>query len=158
VAYGTGLNGDVDIVSILPGTVAHCGAFGADGDLDPARQINCSRVARSQGGLLLDSILIRAGKVYWANSNTIDSNDVSPGAAQSNVQITSTQNNSITVIAGNAAALYFGEDGLIEKTPYVQDSLPVHLARGQASPSSIALDAKNVYWSTSDCAVHAMGL
>ena len=51
--------------------------------------------------------------------------------------------------------IYFGEDGFVERTPYAPGSAAGVIARGQMAPTSIAVDATRVYWSTSDCAINS---
>jgi hypothetical protein len=158
LAYPTALNGDVDVVTLKENVVASCGnTIPSTGEL--GGQVNCTRVARSQGGLLITAMILRNASAYWGNNDTIASNDARPGAPQSNLQVGFTAlSGTITALTSSPTSLYFTEDGAVEKSAFVPNSTAVLLARAQPSPTSVAVDATRVYWSTSDCAVNATGL
>jgi hypothetical protein len=156
VAFPTAINGDVDIAKLIPGVTTSCGKNDpATGELLP--NPNCNRVARSQGSLDLEVILIRVNRVFWADGTNLKANDMFSGI-QNNENIAQTLNTDILGMAATASMLYFGEDGTVYKSPSVRDSIPVRIARGQSSPRSFAVDATRVYWSTGDCAIRATGL
>jgi hypothetical protein len=156
IAFSTDINGDVDVVTVVAGTVASCGKRDPN---DPSGEallmVNCTRVARSQGELYFGNLVLRNGTVYWSNSGSIVSNPVTPNVAQNNQQITSSSGGGAltTFIGENSTDFYFAEDGLIEKTPPIVGSTAVNLARGQAAPSSMALTSGGLYWSTG-CAIN----
>jgi len=165
IAYPTEVDGDVDVVTSAPGTVANCGQTDPFGEL--VNQVDCERVARSQGGLLMTTVLFRDGSVFWVNDNNVESNIsnvATADAGMANVQIASSSfGGPITALAGSSTAFYFGEDdaGLgayIERAGLDFSVPPVRLARGQAKVLSIAAGPTRVYWSTSACVINATGL
>jgi hypothetical protein len=83
---------------------------------------------------------------------------VTPIYNGSNGQIAGTfASGDITVLGGGPDALYFGEDGLIEKAPYVESCLTKVVARGQKAPRSIAVGPTAVFWSSpDDCTINGI--
>jgi hypothetical protein len=158
LAYVTDFDGDVDVITV--NNADHLSA--SCGKLDPADptdnallQVHCVRIARSQGSPFFEGIILSGTNAFWSNDGAILVNAATPLATQGNQQIASTNGAPITALAGNANDIYFGQDGSIEKTPYVVNSTAIVMARAQAAPSSIALDATKVYWSTGDCAINS---
>jgi hypothetical protein len=153
LATPTGLNGDVDVVTLTDGVVVSCGKLDPiSGELLPTP--GCLRVARSQGSLNLSVIIERPNRVFWLDGASVKGNDTGPGATASNDTIANAMGD-VTTMGASTTALYFAEDGLVERTPFAPNSIPVRLARGQKSPTSIAVDTARVFWSTSDCAINA---
>ena len=158
LAYVTKLNGDVDVITLKAGVLARCGMNlpGTD-NLDPAQQIDCERIARSQGSPFYGAMILQNGNAYWSNDSAIQVNGSGADAGQANEQIAPTAAGMpVTALAGNATTIYFAEDGFIEKTPYVVGSTALEISRAQKAPSSIALDATKVYWSTGDCSINSI--
>jgi hypothetical protein len=164
IVYPTDLNGDVDVITVSGTTVAKCGKNGDDGELDPDAQINCQRIARSQGGLFQGVIAARGDRAYWLNNTSVKANSTAPNAGQSNEDIAQSDVAAITALAISTDKAYFGDDGLIEVAPLMPTAGEVkgkHVARAQPTPTSIALDAMKVYWATgvsdaasaNDCAI-----
>jgi len=159
LAFPTGLNGDVDIITIQAGKVASCGINNAMGELDPTKQINCLRVARSQGSLVLATMLAKANRAYWADGTNLKGNDTGANAMQSNDNIAQSPMGDIKALAMSADKIYFAHDDVIERTPLVKDSTAQPIARGQKAPASLAVDATKVYWGNNgDCSVGSTGL
>lgn len=169
LVFPTDLNGDVDVITIAAGTVAKCGKNDASGELDPAAQINCLRIARSQGGLFLGAISARANRAYWINGTSLKANATGAGATQANEDIAQTDIE-ITALTTSTDKAYFGSDGIIDVAPLMPpagaETKGKHIARGQPVPTSIAIDATKVYWATgagatasaADCAINSTGL
>jgi Stigma-specific protein, Stig1 len=161
LVYPCDVNGDVDVVQLAAGKVASCGKEDPDGGA--LLQVMCTRIARSQGELILGTVVATGNRAYWANGATLHANVSSQGALQVNEQVASTiGTNSVSTMTFSGTNLFFAEfdpditkkgTGLIEKTPMVKDSTAVAVARGQNGPASIAADATKVYWSTSDCSI-----
>jgi hypothetical protein len=157
IAYVTALDGDLDIITLVDGVIASCGK---SDPTDPSGagllMVNCTRVAQSQGDLYYGGLVLRNGTVFWSNEGQIMANAATPGASRNNQTITAANGNgTITAFTGDHSTdLYFGEDGLVERTAPVAISKAVNLARGRAAPSSMALDGGQLYWSTG-CAINA---
>jgi hypothetical protein len=160
LSYPTGLNGDVDIMTIQAGKVASCGINDPiTGELDPAKQINCMRVARSQGSLVLGTMASNATKAYWADGTSVKANLTAPGSAQSNENLAQSAGLDIKALALTASNVYFAHDDTIERVALTPDAIQVAIARGQKQPASLAVDASRVYWGNNgDCSVAATKL
>jgi Stigma-specific protein, Stig1 len=160
LGFPTAFGGEVDVIVVMPGEVARCGGQDpASGDLV---EVNCTRVDRDQGALLLTSIFFEGDNIYWSagpGGNFILVNSALPTASIGDQLVASAMGMDgsavITAMAGASTFIYFGEDGLVERTPYAVGSKAVAIARGQKSPHSIAVDATRVYWSTDDCAINS---
>jgi hypothetical protein len=106
-------------------------------------------------------MIVKGGNLYWSNDGSITTNSAAQvtnmhGFDTNNMQVATTGGASVTAMAGDATNIYFAQDGLIQKTPYAVMSNAVNVARAQMAPSSIALDATKVYWSTGDCAINSI--
>jgi hypothetical protein len=164
IVYPTDLNGDVDVITVVPGTVAKCGKE------DPANpgsylMVNCVRLARSQGSLKKEVILAFGGWAYWIDGTAIKGGELAPAGTAANDQIGSTLLNPIAGMAVNPAKsnIYFtefdnnaptGMSGLVQKTGKAKESTQTPIARNQVAPGSIAVDATKVFWAA-DCAINA---
>jgi WD40 repeat protein len=176
IAYVTDGNGDVDVVTLgtspastngnnCPANTACCGMHPlTDPNGETLLMTNCTRVARSQGSPYFGAIILKNGSAYWGDDTAIHANPATPGAAQSNAQVSTTNMGPVTAFGGTATHIYFGDalNQLLFKDDY---SLPptdggqkpdaIRIARGQVV-TSLAFDAANVYWSTADCAINSV--
>jgi hypothetical protein len=152
LAYPTNLNSDVDVIKVVAGTPALCG-MEDPADSNKLIQVNCTRIARSQGEIFLNSIFAIGGKAYWIDGSNIKSESLTPAADATFDSISMTSASAITAAAATATTIYVAEDGFIDKTPLVKDSVLIQIARGQKAPTSIAVDGTKVYWATSDCTI-----
>ncbi|HTA20636.1 MAG TPA: hypothetical protein VK989_15190 [Polyangia bacterium] len=155
IAYLTELNGDLDVVTVVDGTVASCGKHDPN---DPTGEallmVNCTRAGRSQGAPFFGGLALRNGQVYWSNDGAIITNAATPDAAQANEEITSFDDgNLLTAFIASATDFYLGEDGIVGKAAPAAGSTAIKLARAQAAPSSMALDVGRLYWTTG-CAIN----
>jgi hypothetical protein len=158
LSYPTGLNGDVDIMTIEAGKVASCGINGPDNELDPAKQINCLRVARSQGSLVLATMASNATKAFWADGSNLKANLTAPGSAQSNENLAQAADD-ITSIVVTATNVYFGYGENVDRLALTPAAVSSPIVRGQKDVSSLAVDAAKVYWgSNGDCSVNSTSL
>jgi hypothetical protein len=163
VYYPTGVNGNVEIMPIA--AMCDMAAATAQDPTCPLRQ------ARSQTPLVLDTIFLKGDKLYWAQGQAVRVGSVSAkldaglSGQDGNDYSASVNTGVVTGFALGTANAYFGEfpaaqgkpeDGFIERAanpPYAKDMTPnaVVIARKQPSPTSLAVDGTNVYWTTSDC-------
>jgi len=175
IAYVTMLNGDVDVVTLgtspastngnnCPANTACCGMRDlADPTGETLLMTNCTTIARGQGSPYFGAIILRDGVAYWGNDTAIHANAATPGAAQNSVEVSMTNGGGITAFGGTATNIYFGDttDMLLFKGIYTIPTNgginpdPTRISRGQ-TPTSIAFDATNVYWSNSDCSIDSI--
>ncbi|HXK17311.1 MAG TPA: hypothetical protein VNG33_05905 [Polyangiaceae bacterium] len=181
VAYPADVNGDIDVM-VVAGTPSVCssnvgaggggggGAGGGSGGEAP--NMNCNRLGRSQGDLILDTVFIVGDNAYWANAADVTTSSVSKPtgfntiiASASTVNPNTMKVSAMTVTADKA---YFADkaidtdmdpahSGYIYKSASLMASADVTImARAQKGPTSITTDATNVYWATGDCAIMSM--
>lgn len=151
VAFPADLNGDVDIMTMVSGTPSVCASL----DSTLATNSSCSRVARSQGGLYLDSIYIVGDDAYWLNGTQVVSSPTKATPANDTVA-TATDPNALvgTTMAIVKDHVYFADDtGSIYQAPLMVNADVATLARGQLSPTAITADDDNVYWANTDCSI-----
>jgi hypothetical protein len=125
-----------------------------------------SRIASSQVGLLLDTITVRGGEVYWAKQANLLVGMVG-GAPQSQktvATITCLQSAEATCEIGSITAFVIGstdayfassDAAAIERAPLaLADGGAANfiIALDQKATTSIALDSARVYWAA-DCAI-----
>ena len=145
-------------VCACPSGETACGAACVDEGTDPNNCGGCG-MACGAGNVcnvgLCDTVLSSGGasgpiavdstSVYWASGAALERMPITGGVATT---LATGQNP--TAIAVNASALYWVDDGT---SSVMQVALtgggPTTLASGQSTPTSIALDANNVYWTTS---------
>jgi hypothetical protein len=163
IVYGTDLNGDVDVITVVPGTVAKCGK---EDPANPGQYLmtNCVRIARSQGSLVKEVILAFGDWAYWIDSPSVKSGELAPPGTPANDQIGSTMT-TLKSMATNPAHtnIYFTDGdsndataGTIWKTGINKSQVDsqVPLARNQAGAGSISVNATKVFWAT-DCAINS---
>jgi hypothetical protein len=165
IAFPTALNGDVELVTLVPGQVVSCGQEDpTTGELVP--NPNCTRLARSQGELFTDAILFPSPTVVWADGpnlkmesvfgkGTFDSVAMSDNSLITGLATTSSPN--VMVYFSDAEPMSPGT-GVIYKAPLAPDQVPIRIARGQNGPRSVVVGDKKVYWSTADCAIMSQNL
>jgi hypothetical protein len=160
LSYPTFLNGDIDIMTIKPGTVGSCGINDpATNELDPTKQINCLRVARSQGSLVMGTIVSNATKAYWADGTNIKANLTAPGSPQSNENLAQSVGNDIKGLALSTSNIYFSHDDTIERVGLSPNAIQQAIARGQKGPASLAVGGTKIYWGNNgECNVAATNL
>jgi hypothetical protein len=163
LAFPTDINGDVDVIDLVPGQVASCGASNDLGNGQPIGFL-CSRLARSQGSLGLTSIFIQAGQVVWSDGSNIKMNPLFP-VVQANVAIVAAD----AMIRGMAMlpkGLVFSSYDDVDPTSGVVGQAPLmetltiipRLARHQNAPGSIVTDGVRAYWATGDCQIFSAPL
>jgi WD40-like Beta Propeller Repeat len=161
--YPSNLAGNIEILN-----------FGMMCDPDAAANELCPvRIAESQGSLVYDTIAVRGDSLYWGNGSNVVVGSVTGALTGklggANFPNTVTANN-VTGFAIGTQNGYYAEDpvpndvgpggqGFIERgaaPPYEADAFPpsIVIARGQATPTSIAIDGTNVYWTTQNCDIN----
>jgi hypothetical protein len=167
IGYITDFNGNVEIITVEDGVVASCGA---PDPTDPSKllMVNCVRVGGCGPSPLFSRFILHDHNAYWGDSGNLFSaldvtaTSVDPTSSKADVATSETD---LTGLVDGPDFLYFGAPGeptsasskvgFIEKTPYAQQSTAIPIARGQDTPSSLAVDATKVYWSTGDCAINS---
>ncbi|HVY28903.1 MAG TPA: hypothetical protein VHB79_20240 [Polyangiaceae bacterium] len=155
VGYPADINGDVDVMQLMD-TPSVCAS-----EDSAVMNKDCKRLGRSQGALNFDTIYIIGDNTYWANQASIYTSSASmpSGFNETIVQANSPTANKITAFAIAKDVVYLADDsGLVYTSPLMKDSMPTQIARGQTSPSSIAVDDTNVYWADGDCSIKSLPL
>jgi hypothetical protein len=159
IAFPTELNGDVDVATIVDGQVASCGGEDANGNV---AQVNCPRLARSQGELLLDAIFTTSGQVVWADGSNVKTEAPTSTIMTFESLAQTTSSNAITGLATSATAVYFADadpsvpTGVVSRALLTStDGLGARLARGQNAPRALAVGPTKIYWSTGDCSIES---
>jgi hypothetical protein len=127
------------------------------------------KVAQSQGSLLLDTIFVKGGHIYWVNGGAILDNTAFIAGPDAGLggQIITSEPDTITAFAIGNANVYYAMEGYIKRLPLtaINGAAPYVIARnvrlvgsppdaGHASPaSSIALDGARVYFAAANCQV-----
>jgi hypothetical protein len=121
------------------------------------------KVAQSQGSLLVDTIYVDGGHLYWVNGEEIlDSTAfiIGPDAGIGGT-VARGDLGAITAFAVGATSIYYAMQGYVDKAPrttsgggangyVVARNIPV---LDTPMPNSIALDGTNVYFTTGDCQI-----
>lgn len=131
-------------------------------DYDAALQELCPiRVGESQSPLLGDSITIAGGNLYWATA-TVHERSIA-GALDAGIGAQGLDYPQLTLGTGTVTGFaigpnngYYGEDGAIERGTLGGQGQSLVVAVGQPRPSSLVLDGKNLYWTTSRCDIMTM--
>jgi hypothetical protein len=108
---------------------------------------------------LLDTVTIAGGYFAWAKENNVwraDLSEADPSIDGHVIFSDTVLNFGITGFAIGPTTAYFGENGLIEAGGFasvqVGNPPPARLlARGQSWPSSLIVDGKRIYWTTTAC-------
>ena len=133
------------------------------------------KLAKSVGSLLFNGdVSIDATNGYWADGEKIGMDaliapaDAIAGDNSSHNKVLTAEPNSahVTSFTINAMNVYFAaESGTVFRHSLVppadatnDPNPPAALARDQMKPTSVVVDATNVYWATSDCAIRSTGL
>jgi hypothetical protein len=182
VAYTVDLTGDVNAIDLVAGTLAQCG-LPPVADMGDETGVDCDRLGRSQGALLLDAIFAFGGSAYWIDRENLRTAVIAPNATYNSVG-SAVGNNAFTAITlDGTTTAYLTEEGsrncitmndahdcvaygpaspaFVEKVPLIKGSTSVPLGRffdpsdptKATSATSVAIDATNVYFATIDCAI-----
>jgi hypothetical protein len=182
VAYVVDQTSDVNAIHIIPGMLAQCG-FPPVGGSSEETSINCDRLGRSQGSLLLDTIFAFGGTAYWIATDNfrtakiaastsydvlgsaVDSHDYTAlaidGTTTGYLAETGSPNCLTTNDKGECTSYGAADPAFIEKVALAQGAKTVPLARFTdpkdpklaTSASSVAVDATKVYFARTDCAI-----
>src|SRR6185369_13827290 len=101
--------------------------------------VNCLRVARSQGSLFLSRIIALPGRVLWADGTAIKLADTTGASLPFNDLIADTPVSPISGMAVSGTKIYFSDDdpsgtstsGVIYKAFIAKDQAAIRIARGQ---------------------------
>jgi hypothetical protein len=164
IGYVAALNGTVDVITANGGATARCG------DIDPTDgtllMVDCERLGGCTPEAFTQRFFVRERQAYWANGADVHVGPAGTGPTAGWQQVTSTLfGGPITGLAMGPDSIYFAEKpdvyppmntGFIEKAALAPSSTAIPVARGQAEPGAMAVDATNVYWATSDCAINTI--
>jgi hypothetical protein len=150
IGYPTEVNGDVDIM-----TMGAAPAVCASVDSTTATNSNCNRVARSQGTLNFEAILLTGGNAYWGNQAQIQTAAVADATGvNTTVASADPSASSLPAISFNNGSVFFADDvGFIYKAPLMKNAAVTEIARAQMGTTSVVGDDANAYWATGDCAI-----
>jgi hypothetical protein len=150
IGYPTDVNGDVDVM-----TMGAAPAVCASPDSTTAMNSNCNRVARSQGSLNFEAMLLSGGNAYWGNQSQIQMAAIAdPNGVDSTVASADPSASSLPAISFNNGSVFFGDDvGFIYKAPLMKNATVTEIARAQMGTTSVVGDDANAYWATGDCAI-----
>lgn len=157
IGYVADIDGNVDVITVKAGANAICGSREELPQNDDPLMINCTRIGGCTPGAVMERFIVRGTNVYWADGSTVFTGAIVGDKRGWKIPVArATFAGETTGLAGAADAIYFAEDlggGTIEKTSYAPDSTAIPLARGQDKAHALVVDATNVYWTTSDCAI-----
>jgi hypothetical protein len=150
IGYPTDVNGDVDIM-----TMGAAPAVCASPDSTTATNANCNRVARSQGSLNFEAMLLTGGNAYWGNQSQIQTAAIADTAGvNSTVASADPAASNLPAISFSSGNVFFADDiGIIYKAPLMKKATVTEIARGQMGTTSVVGDANNAYWASGDCAI-----
>jgi hypothetical protein len=164
LAYINDFTADVDLVTLVDGQVVSCGNEDADGrPID----VNCARLARSQGQLLSDVLLSTPTAVFFVDGGSVKRHGTEQPGGPFDLVATTASQDPISGFALSDTLVYFAQsgsqssDGVIYKapsTPNLDNTPAIRIARGQQRPISLAVGANKVYWSTANCTIESQDL
>jgi hypothetical protein len=154
IAFPADVNGDVDVMTIVEGTPAVC----ASDDSTTAVNLNCARIARSQGALNLEAIFLVDGNAYWGNQSAFQTSSAAmPTGFNEVVANGSPDSSKLTSFTVFGTTSYFADDeGNVFSAPLMINATPKKLGRAQMGITSFAADATTVYWANEDCSIQSM--
>src|SRR4029078_3821240 len=99
------------VAPLIEGQLARCGVVTPDFML---ANVNCLKIARGQGGLFLEQVLLRSGLVIWADYSAMKRSRLGdPGSSR---VLAATLVFNISGMAETAETIYFTEDDRNEIT------------------------------------------
>ena len=123
-----------------------------------------AELAQSVGALKWD-IAADATYAYWIDGQNFVRNKLAATMPVPDLPIMVTDKGELNTFAINAMNVYGAttenkilKHSLLAPTDEKTVVLPVPIARDQMSPTSVAVDATKVYWSTADCAIRSTDL
>jgi hypothetical protein len=150
IGYPTDKNFDVDVM-----TMGAAPAVCASVDSTTATNLNCNRVARSQGTVNFEAMLLSAGNAYWGYQAQIQTAAVADTTGVDSTVASADPNaSSLPAISFNNGSVFFADDvGFIYKAPLMKSATVTVIARAQMGTTSVVGDDMNAYWATGDCAI-----
>jgi hypothetical protein len=150
IGYPTEGNLDVDIM-----TIGASPAVCASPDSTTATNSNCNRVARSQGSINFDAMLLSGGNAYWGDQAQIQTAAIADTTGVNNTVASADPSaSSLPAISFSNGSVFFADDvGFVYKAPLMKGATVTEIARAQMGTTSVVGDANNAYWATGDCAI-----
>lgn len=164
LAYINDFTADVDLVTLVDGQVVSCGNETPDGN---PIDVNCARLARSQGQLVWGLLLSTRTAVFFVDGANVDRHGTEQPGGPFDLVATTAEQEPISGLALSEALVYFaqlgssGSDGVIYEapgTPNLANAPAIRIARGQLRPGSLAIGGKKLYWSTGNCTIESQDL
>jgi hypothetical protein len=163
IAYLTGLNGNLDTITVEDGVVARCDVP------DPAKQngqIVMQNCARNWGCIpepYFGGLLIRDWRLYWGNGTSLYRGVFS---WERDSIAWAPDDSPMSGVAGGTTAVYVAfsgypdsspapSSGWIERAPDTGTDPAAILARGQIAPTSLVAAGGRVFWATGDCGINS---
>jgi hypothetical protein len=174
VVFSDAAGGFVDAMTLVDGTLAECELPPSNPGVDdrPA-YVDCTHLAQGRANLSQDDIFVTGGQAYFVAGNRLEASSTSKYDLH-DISFAFGGNTIVAFTLGGASA-YFAEvgsvdhdspgapalPGFVERTPLVQESNAVPLARvvdprhetRPATITSIAVSADAVFYATGDCAI-----
>jgi hypothetical protein len=150
IGYPTDQNFDVDVM-----TIGAAPAVCASPDSTTATNLNCNRVARSQGTVNFEAMLLSGGNAYWGYQAQIQTAAIADTTgADSTVASGDSNASSLPAISFNNGSVFFADDvGFVYKAPLMKGATVTEIARAQMGTTSVVGNDANAYWATGDCAI-----
>jgi hypothetical protein len=137
--------GGVDVISLAPSVVAHCG------DVDPSTGsptfTRCKRISSVPNPR---SLVVGDGNAYWIDGGLVGKNDVAAGTSYTTLAL---YDPPPTTIAYANRGVYVATPNKIERLETTPGAPRTAIAVTPDPPVSMAVDSWGAFWSAPDCRI-----